>query len=272
MSDIYRKLQRTIVAMKGEYSGGTDMYSSATIDTFLGGSPRLTRTAKIQGTPEQIASLTDAMLEMLAVLRSMYWIHQNSHWQSAGSTFYGDHLLFQRLYEETADDVDGVAEKAVAFLGCELVDPAELFTRAKKWVDEWCASPNPVMRSMAAEKSFMHLAKEYYTLLKKLDIMTLGLDDEIMSLCNSHESHIYLLQQRLEQVKVASRTKKASGRIKTASSRRILLSSLGDLTGFFRLSTDVLVRKCEKDLWKITKDADGNDVIEKLYDGDVLSY
>jgi hypothetical protein len=80
---------------------------------------------------------------------------------------------------------------------------------------------------------------------------------------------VYLLQQRLDNIKRASVKRVART---TKPPRRLRVSNLGDLTGFLRVSNDVLIRKCEKDLWKVTKDADGNHVIEKLYDGDVLNY
>lgn len=267
MDSIYRELQRKIATTKSVQGGGVDMYSSPAFDAFLGAPDTLTKTARVQGTPEQMATLTDSMLEMLAVLRAQYWIFQNAHWQVRGDTFYGDHLLFQRLYEDVAGDVDSLAEKCVGYLGCETVDPSDLLQRAQKWVDEWCLIESPVQRTLAAERTFLGLAKHAYDILKGMNIMTLGLDDAIMAMCNSHEGHEYLLQQRLNLLGKAAKTKKASLR-----TDQVRISSLGDLAGFLRVSTDVLIRKCEKDLWKVTKDADGHDIIEKLYDGDILNY
>lgn len=46
------------------------------------------------------------------------------------------------------------------------------------------------------------------------------------------------------------------------------VASLGDLSDFFRASTDTLVHKAEKDLWKISEDKDGKCIIERLFDSD----
>ena len=264
--ELYRDLQAKIASM-ALAGDGTDIFSSGTIDSFLGGPAQLSRTAYLQAGPEQMASLRDSMLEMVAVLRALYWILQNSHWQVSGDSFYGDHLLFQRLYEETADNLDGLAEKAVGYLGMEEVQPDDLMARAKTYVDQWVSESCPVKRGLLAENTFLSLANGYYTKIKGMNIMSLGLDDEIMSLCNKHESHVYLLQQRLASLGKTAKTKKAKH-----TPRQIRVSNLGDLSGFLMVSNDVLVRKCEKDLWKLTKDADGHHVIEKLYDGDVLNY
>jgi hypothetical protein len=49
---------------------------------------------------------------------------------------------------------------------------------------------------------------------------------------------------------------------------KIKIASLGDLSDFFRIATDTLVHKAEKDLWKISEDAKGTVVIERLFDPD----
>ena len=50
---------------------------------------------------------------LLVYLRHLSFIHQNHHWVSKGEPFYGDHLLFQRLYAGVAEDIDTLAEKAI---------------------------------------------------------------------------------------------------------------------------------------------------------------
>ena len=49
-------------------------------------------------------------------------------------------------------------------------------------------------------------------------------------------------------------------------SGRIKVASLGDLSQFFRLGSDTLVHKAERDLWKIGEDKEGNIIIERLFD------
>jgi hypothetical protein len=47
---------------------------------------------------------------------------------------------------------------------------------------------------------------------------------------------------------------------------KVKVASLGDLSGFFRLSNDTLVHKAQKDLWRISEDGNGQVVIERLFD------
>ena len=46
---------------------------------------------------------------------------------------------------------------------------------------------------------------------------------------------------------------------------KIKVASLGDFSEFFRIATDTLVHKAQKDLWRISEDAKGNVVIERLF-------
>jgi len=47
---------------------------------------------------------------------------------------------------------------------------------------------------------------------------------------------------------------------------KIKVASLGDLSDFFRIATDTLIHKAQKDLWKISEDGEGKVVIERLFD------
>lgn len=52
---------------------------------------------------------------------------------------------------------------------------------------------------------------------------------------------------------------------KTATFR---VASLGDLTDFLKVASGALVHKSTKDLWSYSKDADGNFLVSRLFDGD----
>ena len=60
---------------------------------------------------------------LLAVLRALQFMHLTAHWISKGNAYYGDHLLFERLYGGMGEEIDGLAEKLVAMHGAEAVCP-----------------------------------------------------------------------------------------------------------------------------------------------------
>jgi len=50
------------------------------------------------------------------------------------------------------------------------------------------------------------------------------------------------------------------------SGNQVKVANLGDLHAFLRISTDTLVHKAERDLWRIGEDSKGQVVIERLFD------
>jgi DNA-binding ferritin-like protein len=59
---------------------------------------------------------------MLSFLRYLYLLHQTNHWTASGDPYYGDHLLFERLYTTTVEEIDAIGEKAVGLGSPHLVN------------------------------------------------------------------------------------------------------------------------------------------------------
>jgi len=49
--------------------------------------------------------------ELFAVMKALYLSHWDAHWKVMGDSFYGDHLLFSRMYEGLVEEIDTLAEK-----------------------------------------------------------------------------------------------------------------------------------------------------------------
>lgn len=140
----------------------------------------------------------EALLDLLAYLRALRMVHHNAHWTYYGDTFYGDHLLFQRLYEEVDDEIDVVAEKIVPMYGPEAVNSINQAGRVFKFVAEWSQESDGCVckRSLLAEEHLQPFLETLYEFLDDAGTLTLGLDDYIMSLASTHETHLYLLRQK----------------------------------------------------------------------------
>lgn len=136
----------------------------------------------------------------VATLRALYLKHQQCHWVSKGETFYGDHLLFERLYKKAAEDSDAAAEKFIGLLGEEAVDYTEQNTCLSKLLTKYGEynGERLAMLALKLEKDFLGFSKQIYLEFEKADQMTQGLDDLILSIASSHEEACYLLQQKLK--------------------------------------------------------------------------
>jgi DNA-binding ferritin-like protein len=150
-----------------------------------------------EGSLDKVRLVEAHMQRMLAVLRAQSWLYQTAHWQVAGMGFYGDHLLFQRLYETVQGEIDAIAEKIVGYVGRDGVDAMESLTTTAQYIAYWAQDHDPYKRALQSEEMFQRAFKEGYDALKDADALTLGLDDWIMATASTHEAHTYLLQQRI---------------------------------------------------------------------------
>lgn len=138
----------------------------------------------------------------MVYLKFLYAVHQNHHWVASGDPFYGDHLLFQRLYEGVLGEIDSVAEKAIG-LGCtENVNLQLQTSQVMKLVSGYGMtstipqSSDLARRSLLAEMNFLAAMKHLCASLNDCCLMTHGLDNLLAGIEDKHEGHVYLLKQR----------------------------------------------------------------------------
>jgi DNA-binding ferritin-like protein len=155
------------------------------------------------GTWKKEASHQDPALAtlqvLLAILRGAHWAHWTSHWQVKGMSYYGDHELLQRIYEGLIEEIDTLAEKIVGKYGSQAVAPvdqAQIMANTLLPLAEAEAQSDPILRALIIEEALQKVFKNVYDALKKMDAMSLGMDDFIMSMANTHETFQYLLRQR----------------------------------------------------------------------------
>lgn len=144
-----------------------------------------------------------AQLSVLLVhLRFLGFVHQTHHWTVKGDPFFGDHLLYERLYNVVAAEIDEVAEKSVGLGGNDNVNlPLQIQQMGRLAQAYNMASTIPqttelAKRSLLAEISFLRCTAGMACSLKETGLMTRGLDNMLAGIEDVHEGHVYLLKQR----------------------------------------------------------------------------
>ena len=141
-----------------------------------------------------------ALATLVALLRAVYQTHQASHWQTRAKSYYGDHLLYQRLYEDTLPEIDQVAERAIGMGGLELMDPGKQSSLTTRFVSAIRGNrglPSPrglAQTSLRAEMALLQAIDEVLSLGASQ-----GTQNLLQGIADKHEGHLYLLQQRLAQ-------------------------------------------------------------------------
>jgi len=139
---------------------------------------------------------------LLVHLRHLQLIHQNHHWTAKGDPFYGDHLLFEGLYNTVTSEIDSVAEKAVGLGTTENVNVQLQVTQVAQLLQGYGMSQTIpqaselAKRSLAAEMNFLAVINVLLCSLKESCQTTPGLDNMLAGIADVHEKHVYLLKQR----------------------------------------------------------------------------
>lgn len=131
--------------------------------------------------------------ETLALLRALSWLHQTLHWKSRGENYHF-HLLYERLYNNTIEEIDQFAEKLVGLYGNDAMNSVEQITMSQQWLQGW--ENDNLETAIKAELEFQHMLFLTYTTLKQAGELTLGMDDLLMTLAGNHDSHLYLLRNK----------------------------------------------------------------------------
>jgi DNA-binding ferritin-like protein len=140
--------------------------------------------------------LKEICTKYVAFLRALYLLHQNHHWLAKGNDFYGNHLLFERLYKSAQENADVAAEKFIGLFGSESLGVATHPKLLSELLEKY-TSESFVNSSLEAEKDFLDFSNKIYSEFKDnlKDKLSLGLDDMIMSIASQREESVYLLQQ-----------------------------------------------------------------------------
>ena len=137
-------------------------------------------------------------------IRTLSIWFQHAHWSTSGRTSYGDHLLYERIYNEITEELDGLAEKAIGFTSTRTVDT---HMHSKLLAEMLCAYPSPsraneatmiASTGLAIINDYIDTVNETYKSLKSAGKMSMGLDDYLMALVNKLEGFLYLLKQRVQ--------------------------------------------------------------------------
>lgn len=170
--------------------------------------------AYLNATPMQREVVRRLLCDVLGCLRAQYLSYQTSHWQVVGQSFYGNHLLFERLYKSVLEQVDSLAEKLVGYLGREVVDLNHQMRHITGYTMAWSQIDCHHKRGIRSEQDLQAALRRAYDGIKQAQAMSLGLDDWIMATANAHEENEYLLQQALAQPPVAKQAAEVSVRLK----------------------------------------------------------
>ena len=188
-------------AEKFRESGGTDYGfvgdADHISDVLDGAHEFLTRTSansRYANSPFGVAAVE--LSSFLALLRAAHQAHWTAHWTVSGDNFYGDHLMFERLYTSITAEIDGLAEKIVKMCGPESVRLSDQLAMMHKLANRWETQPDAIARAEMIESDIQIEVDAVHAVLKREGVMTMGMDNFLQGVADAHETPEYLLGQR----------------------------------------------------------------------------
>ena len=134
---------------------------------------------------------------LLAMLRAVQIVHHTAHWQTKGPTFAGDHKLYAKLYAAIDDEYDTLAEKMVAKYGVDVVDATDQLRKISTVVSRAVESDSDLpKRSLNCEVGLQSVLEAVRDYLRQEKQLSMGMDNFLQGLADSHESAVYKLKQR----------------------------------------------------------------------------
>lgn len=137
-------------------------------------------------------TLLAMLLQLWASLHSAHRVYWTLHWRAKGQPFYGDHLLYQRLYEARVKEIDRVAETIAALYGSDHLQAPAAVAAEARIVNATVKAANPGIR--AAE----YVLQSTNAVNAALGSHPYGIavNNVVAGIADSALEALYLLQQR----------------------------------------------------------------------------
>lgn len=152
----------------------------------------------------------DNLAELMSYLKALRECYQTMHWTARGSHYYGDHLLFERLYNDIVKEIDSLAEKSIGYTDDAYVVEVQYQTaRTATHVAEIMSHLPDMTYIQCMLFAENHLCKEIIpqmlNTLEQANELSDGVENFLQGLSDNHEGHIYHLQRRLKTQEDAGR-------------------------------------------------------------------
>ncbi len=145
------------------------------------------------------ASSSTHLTQLLGLLQALAMLHQVHHWNTKGSAYYADHLLFERLYNDSVGFIDGLAEKALGLketVTVVAVNQAQIICELLASFGQGVNPDEMVSISLQAEIFCLACIAKVLDTKELQGTLSHGLSNMLEGVADKHEEFVYLLQQR----------------------------------------------------------------------------
>jgi len=140
--------------------------------------------------------LANALVAVHVALEVEQLLFHAYHWRSKGQDYYGDHLLYQRLYTDRAVEIDRIGEVLMAVAGANAVSPVITLTGMYDLASSIEAISAPeARRGIALVEETLRRINAANALLDNTPY-ALSINNVLAGFADKHLEALYLLKQR----------------------------------------------------------------------------
>jgi DNA-binding ferritin-like protein len=140
--------------------------------------------------------LANALVAVHVALETEQLLFHAFHWRSKGQDYYGDHLLYQRLYTDRAEEIDRIGEVLMAVAGPNSVSPVITITGMQDLTGRIEAlQGTEAQRGVALVSETLRRLTAANAALGQ-DNWTLAVNNVLAGFADKHLEALYLLKQR----------------------------------------------------------------------------
>lgn len=145
------------------------------------------------------SNVVNALIAVHVALRVEEMLFHVYHWRSKGADYYGDHLLYQRLYQARAEEIDRIGEVLVALGGVSSVAPGATIVGMQDLAARVEATQGTdAVKGLALVNETLRRVNDANALLGK-GPYTLSVNNVLAGFADKHLEALYLLKQRAER-------------------------------------------------------------------------
>lgn len=143
--------------------------------------------------------LVNALVAVHVALEVEQMLFHAYHWRSKGQDYYGDHLLYQRLYQDRAEEIDRIGEVLVALGGSESILPNITVVGMQDLISRVEATKGKdAVKGLALVNETLRRINAANALIGS-DAYALSVNNVLAGFADKHLEALYLLKQRSER-------------------------------------------------------------------------
>lgn len=140
--------------------------------------------------------LVNALVAVHVALEVEQMLFHVYHWKSKGQDYYGDHLLYQRLYQDRAIEIDRIGEVILAIGAPSSVDPITTITGMHDLAARVeSAGGSDAQKGVSLVEEALRRITDANGLLGQ-DNYSLSVNNVLAGFADKHLEALYLLKQR----------------------------------------------------------------------------